>query len=392
MRLCVVSFKECWTDSTGHWYSSGGFPLQIKALASLFDQTTVMITRIKESDGGIELPENAKVVVLPSPQGEGMERKLNVLTHAPIYLSKMWREIRESQVVYIPLPGDLPLLGMGVAVGLRKHLIVRYGGSWEANDQATLATRFMRWAMRVLAGGRNLMLATGIGDTPPSPNMHWLFTTALTREELETVMPNFERGLSAVPQLVFIGRLSPEKGLPFLFEALKALIEEGFHPVPHLTLIGEGPQRNALETLARIMGLSDYVEFTGQLDRRELSTRLLTMDVAVQPSLTEGLSKAWLDAMAHGLPVIASDVGMARKIIGRDGERGWLVRPGDVSNLKFKLREVLSSPLPWSQVRKRCRQFVEGFTLEAWGDQIARLCTEQWGWAYSNGRLQWMKS
>ena len=392
MRLCIVSYKECWTDSKGHWYSSGGFPLQIRALASLFDQTTLMITKVTEGSGGIELPAGIEVVVLPSPHGEGRKRKLFVLKHAPNYLLLMWREIRKSQVVYIPLPGDLPLLGMGVGVGLRKHLIVRYGGSWEVNDQTTLSTRFMRWTMRRLAGGRNLMLATGMGDKPPSPNVHWLFTTALTNEELETVMPNFERGLSIEPRLVFIGRLSPEKGLPILFEALKTIKEEGFHPMPRLTLIGDGPQRNMLGTLIKAMNLEKYVEFTGQLDRKELSAQLLTMDIAVQPSLTEGLSKAWLDAMAHGLPVIASDVGMARKIIGLDGERGWLIEPGDVSSLTVRLKEVLSSSFPWSQIRKRCRQFVKGLTLEAWVDQIARLCAEQWGWVYTDGRLQWVKS
>lgn len=392
MRLCVVSFKECWTDSNGQWYSNGGFPLQIKGLASLFDKTTLMITRTEGGSGGIAFPSGTKVVVMPSPRGEDGARKLYVLKQAPLYLSQMQREIQASDVVYIPLPGDLPFLAMGVALVMRKHLIVRYGGSWKINDQATLATRFMRWTMRAFAGGRNIMLATGLGDKPPAPRMHWLFTTALTRKELSGLKPNFERGLSPVPQLVFIGRLSPEKGLPILFEALKTLQEEGFHPMPHLTLVGDGPQREALETLTQTMGLMERVEFTGQLDRENLSARLLKMDVAVQPSLTEGLSKAWLDAMAHGLPVITSEVGMAVEIIGRNGERGWLVRTGDSKNLASRLREVLSSPLPWSEIRRRCRQFVERLTLEEWVDQIARLCAEQWGFVYMDGRLQWVKS
>ncbi len=392
MRLCVVSFKECWTDSNGQWYSNGGFPLQIKGLATLFDETTLMITRTEEGYGGIAFPSGIKVVVMPSPQGEDRARKMYVLKQAPLYLSQMRQEIQASDVVYIPLPGDLPFLAMGVALAMRKHLIVRYGGSWEINNQATLATRFMRWTMCAFAGGRNLMLATGMGNKPPSPRMHWLFTTALTREELFGLAPNFERSLSTVPRLVFIGRLSPEKGLPILFEALKILQEEGFRPMPHLTLVGDGPQREALRSLTRTMGLMERVEFAGQLDRKDLSARLLTMDIAVQPSLTEGLSKAWLDAMAHGLPVIASEVGMAVEVIGQDGERGWLVRVGDSKDLASRLREVLSSPLPWPEIRRRCRQFVEGLTLEEWVDQIARLCARQWGCVYNNGRLQWVKS
>lgn len=391
MRLCVISFKECWTDTNGQWYSNGGFPLQIKALATLFDETTLMITKSNRGSGGIELPADLKVVVLPTPKGEGTERKLYVLRHGFDYLSKMWRSVQQTDVVYTPLPGDLPLLGMGVAILLRKHLIARYGGSWEINDQTTTATRFMRWMMRFLAGGRNLMLATGLGDVPPAPRMHWLFTTALTREELETILPDLEHRLSSPPRLVFIGRLSPEKGLPVLLEALKGLAEEGFQPMPRLVLIGDGPQRNSLVELVNSMGIQDWVEFTGQLDRKALSSQLRMMDLAVQPSLTEGLSKAWLDAMAHGLPVIASKVGMAEQVIGRNGERGWLVQPGDPDALKAMLKEVLSAPLSWPELRRRCCQFIRGFTLEAWAEHIARLCVDQWGCSYVGGKLRWVK-
>jgi len=391
MRLCVISFKECWVNSKGQWYSNGGFPLQIRALASLFDETTLMVTKSEDGSGGIELPAGLKVVVLPTPKGEGKGRKLYVFRHALDYFSRMWRDIRQADVIYIPLPGDLPFLGMGIAVAFRKHLVVRYGGSWEVNDQATMATRFMRWAMRILAGGRNLMLATGMGEDPPAPRMHWLFTTALTREELETISPNLERHLNSPPRLGFIGRLSPEKGLPVLLEALQGMREEEFHPIPRLVLIGDGPQRDGLKRLVESMGMQEQVEFTGQLDRKALSYQLLTMDVAVQPSLTEGLSKAWLDAMAHGLPVVSSKVGMAKQVIGCNGERGWLVEPGDPGALKAKLKEVLSTPLPWPEIRKRCRQFVETLTLEAWAEQIAQLCVGQWGCSYVDGKLQWAK-
>ena len=58
------------------------------------------------------------------------------------------------------------------------------------------------------------------------------------------------------------------------------------------------------------------LRFTGQLDRARLSRELMNQDLCVQPSFTEGFSKAWLDAMAHGLPVLASQVGAAKGVLG----------------------------------------------------------------------------
>jgi len=388
MSLCVVSFKECWTDSAGTWYSDGGFPLQVTALAGLFEQTTLMITRSQRKDGGIELPKTLRVVTMPTPPGRGIGRKIAVILALPLYLTMMAREIRRVDAVYIPLPGDLPFLGMLVALGLGKNIIGRYGGSWVVNDQSTIATRFMRWMMRAVAGGRNLMLATGMGNEPPAPRMHWLFSTVLTRKELEEIHPDLDRGLSQPPNFVYIGRLSPEKGVTTLVKAMARLRDERFAPMPHITLIGDGPQRESLENLIAEQGLGEWFTLTGQLDRSALSRWLLKADLAVQPSLTEGLSKAWLDAMAHGLPVIASNVGVAEQVIGANQERGWLVVPGDVENLQSTIRNVIQNSIPWSAMRARCRQFVEGLTLEAWQERIAELCVQQWGWKYRDGKIK----
>ena len=120
------------------------------------------------------------------------------------------------------------------------------------------------------------------------------------------------------------------------------------------------------------------IVFAGQVDRFELSRQLSKADLCVQPSLTEGFSKAWLDAMAHALPVLASDVGAARSVIGSDGERGWLVPPGDVQALAIALRRVLRGPVDWPALRRRCRQYAESCTLESWAQQIGEICARQW--------------
>ena len=391
-RLCAVSFKPCWQDASGRWFSSGGFPLQMRAIGSLFDEMILVVVRVspeaREGAGGIPLPPNARVVPLREPRGDDARQKLSVVARLPYYLWKIGISIRGADVVHLPVPGDIPLLAMLMSLFARKRMIVRYGGSWPTNNQTTAVSRFTKACMRRFAGGRNVMLATGSGVEEPAPGVVWIFSTALSAAELKRLNPILDRGLAQPPRLVYVGRLSEEKGVATLLRALGVLARTGFAPLPRLTLAGEGSQRAELEALARELGVAELVTFAGQLGRDRLSTELARADVCVQPSLTEGFSKAWLDAMAHGLPVLASDVGAAREVIGSNEERGWIVPPGDVDALVATLQRILTGHVDWSALRTRCRRYVEGRTLEAWAEEIAARCVSQWNWALENGRLR----
>ncbi len=378
MRVCVVSYKPCWQDEAGNWLSTGGFPLQMAAIASLFDEMTLVTECGQPVSGGLRLPDGAHVVPLRPPAGRASRRKLSVLARLPYYLFMIGRHIRRADVVHTPLPGDIPLLGMWVALALRKRLIVRYGCSWARTPETTFMNKVTRACMRKFAGGRNVMLATGVGELPPAQRMAWIFATALSRSELEEICPKLERGLSDPPRLVYVGRLAAEKGVAFLLEAVALLKKEGFRPLPWVTLVGDGPDRQGLEDRVRELNCKELISFAGQVDRSGLSRQLSRADLCVQPSLTEGFSKAWLDAMAHALPVLASEVGAAGAVIGSKGERGWLVPPGDNQALARALRQILTGPVDWPALRRRCRAYVEGHTLEAWSKTISDICARHW--------------
>lgn len=387
MHVCAISFKPCWRDDRGQWFSSGGFPLQMEAVGSLFDEMTLIITECEPHAGGMPLPENARIVPLRNPAGQDARRKLSVVQNLPAYLPMLVRYVRQADVVHVPLPGDIPFLGMLVALVCRKHLVARYGGSWFPTDQTTLMNRVTRAIMRRFAGGRNVMLATGEYPEPPAPNMQWVFVSVISRAELSSVTPNLERGLSSPPRLVYVGRLSPEKGVHNLIQAIADLRRTGVQPMAEVLLIGDGPQRNALERLVKDLDLTSICTFTGQLERQRLLDQMVQADLCVQPSLTEGFSKAWLEALMCGLPVLTTDVGSARSIVGHDGERGWIVPPGDISALALMLRDILTGPIDWPALRRRCRDYVGGRTLEDWADLIGRICAAQWDWRFEHGKL-----
>jgi glycosyltransferase involved in cell wall biosynthesis len=388
MRVCVITFKYCWRDETGAWMSDGGFPLQMAGIRSLFDGMTMIMPEGTARGGGMPLPPDATVYPIRVPAGFGFPHKLSFIANLPSYVRTMIPHVRRAGVIHLPVPGDISFLGLVLGLLFRKRMIVRYGSSWAQTSQATFATTMTKAVMRRFAGGRNVMLATGDGPAPPAPGISWIFSTAITKKELQAIPCHADRGLSDPPSLAYVGRLSAEKGVSKLIEAVALLAREGGAPVPQITIIGDGPDRALLEGKIKDAGLRDQFVFAGQLDRGALSKALQKIDFCVQASLTEGFSKAWLDAFAHGLPVLSSDVGAARAVIGGEGERGWLVPPGNVPVLKDELKRIMTEPTDWPSLRQRCRDFTERRTLEVWAEEIGRICARQWHIGYEGGKLR----
>ncbi|HEX7087911.1 MAG TPA: glycosyltransferase [Vicinamibacterales bacterium] len=387
MRLCIVSSKECWQDPSGIWHSYGGFPLQMDAIASLFDAVTMVVVRSVPRRGGMPLPRRARIVALPEPPGAGWVRKLAVGARLPRDAVVMARHMRDADVVHVPLPGDLSLVGMLTAIAMRRRCIARYGGSWTANSETTVMNRVTRACMRAAARAGHVMLATGDPAAPADRGVDWLFASVVSRDELAPPA-SLERGLSSPPQLAYLGRLSPEKGVIHLIRAMTRFGSHQARPRPELTVIGDGPERGALEQAARHAD-GAAIRFVGQLPREEVIPLLRRMDLCVQPSLSESLCKAWLDAMAQGLPVISSDVGAARAVFGGPGERGWLVPPGDSARLAEAIHTAITIPIDWPALRARCRDYAQTRTIDAWAGRIAELCATRWGCRVLNGRLAW---
>jgi len=390
MKICIVSRKECWRNAEGQWCSDAGFTLQMDALGDLFEHTTLVIVEVEQRPGGIPFAEGASVFPLRPPRGKGIRRKLSVVTQLWYYLGRITRHVREADAVYIPVPGDLSLLGLLSSFALRKRVIARYASSWVSNSQTTLMNRVTRILLQWYAGGRNVVLVAGHGDAAPAPRTHWHAPTALWQSELDGIKPRLDRGLSSPPSLVCIGRLSPEKNVPHLIQVMCLLKQQGCQPLPRLTLVGDGPDHQSLEALVRERNCEDIVSFAGQLNRQELSRQLSQADVCVHSSLTEAAAgpKAWLDAMAHGLPVLACEISNAAWTIGADGERGWLVPQGDAQAFAAMLRRILTEPCDWPALRQRARAYAETRTLDVWRRQIGEICTQQWGTLFVDGKLR----
>jgi glycosyltransferase involved in cell wall biosynthesis len=141
----------------------------------------------------------------------------------------------------------------------------------------------------------------------------------------------------AGPRIVSVGRLAAPKDFRTLVRAL-ALLPRG---AAEALIVGDGPDRAQLEAEIARLGLAEQVLLAGE--RRDVPELLARADLFVLSSRSEGLPVSVLEAMAAGLPVIASSVGGLPELVA-DGETGMLVEAGDVDDLAAALRLLLAEP------------------------------------------------
>jgi glycosyltransferase involved in cell wall biosynthesis len=149
-----------------------------------------------------------------------------------------------------------------------------------------------------------------------------------------------ELGLAYESKLVgIVARLVPIKNHRLFFQAAQVVAEAV--PQVRFLVVGDGEQREELEAYAGEMGLEGRILFTGW--RRDLSRLYADLDVVALTSINEGTPVSLIEAMAAGVPVVATAVGGVPDVVA-DGETGYLVEDGDVNGLAEAIIELLRSP------------------------------------------------
>lgn len=162
----------------------------------------------------------------------------------------------------------------------------------------------------------------------------------------------------ARPRLGIIGRLTTQKGHADLLSAI-ALVHKKT-PV-HLLIIGEGPERQALQQQTQQLGLASYVHFLGS--RSDIWPLLATLDLFVIPSLWEGFPTVILEAMAQNVPVIASDVAGSKELV-RHGQTGYCLPPQNPVQWAETIIQALDHPTETQALARQARIFASQFTIQ----------------------------
>ncbi len=185
---------------------------------------------------------------------------------------------------------------------------------------------------------------------------------SLTRADIDRLA----RTRSTVPRerpgrhYLAVGRLAPQKNFDLLLGAFAAIAR----PDDRLTIVGEGPLRAALETRAVALGIAAQIAMPGH--QNTVDTWLATADALVLSSDYEGLGIVVIEALAAGLPVVATDCGpnMALLLEGV----GRLVPPRDKAALAEAMTAIVSDPVDIGAMRSRAQQFTVEANIDSWLD------------------------
>jgi glycosyltransferase involved in cell wall biosynthesis len=170
------------------------------------------------------------------------------------------------------------------------------------------------------------------------------------------------------PTLVTVAHLIARKRHADVVRALAVLAEK--HPALRYAIVGEGPERIALEGLASRLGVSDRVDFHGQLTPARAVELARRCTLFVMPSTEEAFGVAYVEAMAAGVPAIGCRGEPGPEEIAAAGDGLVLVPPGDVERLSQRIDELLCDPQRLRQAGQRARETVAAhFTWERCGEQ-----------------------
>ncbi len=248
--------------------------------------------------------------------------------------------------------------------------------SGETRSGRLIGRFLMSAAHRVIVLGptyqREMSLAWKRDDIAWAPNMADI---ALFRGMPgDTPAPWLAQGDRAV---LFVGRLSAPKGIYDLFDAVPRVLER--HPAATFVLVGVA-ESEALESViraeARLRGIAPRVTFLGSLEGRDKAAAFVTAQMIVVPSWTEAFPLVIPEAMAAGLPVIATAVGAIPDFV-KDGEDGFLVAPKNPGMLADRICRLLDDEGLRCRISERVRERApREFAIEAACGKVSGLVKE----------------
>ena len=290
--------------------------------------------------------------------------------------------------------GRLPVIQMFHTLGHLKNNLAAEGQPVEAEERTRVEAQVMHLASRIVAAtpaDKSQMVDLYGADparivvVPPGVD-HELFRPIPCDEARRYV------GLADCSErlLLFVGRLDPVKGINVLFEALCLLLRELAPSLQRrvcLAVIGGESSESAealreeadcLDEVKERYGLSEMVAFLGSRAQETLPYYYSAADVCVLPSHYESFGLVALEAMACGVPVVASRVGGLPYLV-RDGETGFLVPDNDPPALAERLRQVLTEPGLQERLGRRALEVARAYSWRKVAEENLALYEEVLG-------------
>lgn len=184
------------------------------------------------------------------------------------------------------------------------------------------------------------------------------------------ISPGNKEGVNT-KTIIFVGRLHPVKGVQYLIEAMVTVHRE--MPEAELVIVGDGAERSRLEELTERLNLNGCIQFMGQMPQESIPKIMCQADVFALSSLSESFGIVNLEAMAAGLPIVATNVGGVPDIV-EEGVNGLLVNPESPGKIADKLLFLLENDEIRAEMTSNNREKVKLYT---W-DRVASVIEEMY--------------
>jgi glycosyltransferase involved in cell wall biosynthesis len=320
----------------------GGAERHVVSLASALVRRGHSVTLACSVEGALaSLAEQAGVLVQP------LLRHLAKRRFSPTFVWKLARFLRQSQfdLVHAHMYASA-LASASALLGTAKPLVITEHS--QASWRSRYARRCSQWsyqrATHIIAVSKEIRRRLIEQDGVPHERVSVIMNTLPPMPERHIrTQPDLPATLENGPLVGVVARLQAEKGVEYFLEAAATILQ--YVPHVHFLVIGDGPLLRELQAYAGLLGVQERVHFLGF--RMDAQALIGLLDVLVVPSLSEGTPLVTLEAMAAGVPVVASAVGGIPEQIRHHCE-GLLVPSGDAAALADTVLHLLQDPL-WAQ-------------------------------------------
>jgi glycosyltransferase involved in cell wall biosynthesis len=389
MKLTVVWHKPIWSSEPsptgfacrgclGH-PGFGGLPRELEALSRLFDSTRLVAPYSSSGDPTGESPISGKNISVAALTWLPRFTWLT-WTVLPFWLArngfKLAREIWAADAVFALIPSPIGVLGLIFAFAFRKPLLTRQLNKW---SEQRLLWRLERSFLERIAGGRNVVFATGSSDGPPSIRnsaIRWLFMTTLSEREMaDDAVPVGPK--PAGNRIIVVGREVELERMRIVLRALSLLGRD--FPAVAVDVVGDLGAPSILESAARDSGVLDRVKFHGSPGRERILELLREADLmcCLPAAETESFRQALHEALACGLPVVTARTEIA-PLLMRKGCAVVLERETPEA-LAAALAAGLSDAARRQSMSARALRTAREYSLERWRETVRSALEQAWG-------------
>jgi glycosyltransferase involved in cell wall biosynthesis len=301
--------------------------------------------------------------------------KVRILGVFPSYARALMHELRRADAVHVRCPANISLLAVVLLALLRRpgYRWIKYAGNWQAYEGESWSYAFQRWWLKK---GFARAEVTINGHWPEQPaHVHTFLNPCLTEEELMIGQQAAEKKLLTVPvRLLFVGQLVKEKGVYRVLDVMAALQAQNIPA--RLDLVGDGPERQALEQQATALGVRDTMQFHGWLPRGDLGSYYSTAHLMLLPSRSEGWPKVLSEAMAYGVVPLASRVSSIPQYL-ETFETGRAIEMQDAEGYAEAIAWYIAHPDCWKEESQHGIDAARRFSYTQYLQAVQRLFARQ---------------